>query len=92
MGQRKRYSQAFKEDAVRVMRARGTRTVTEIAAELHVSPSLLHRWNTVLAPKGAADKPQEEPTEDVEALRRRQVEQENALLKKGASEFHVGLG
>ncbi len=71
------------------MRARGTRTVTEIAAELDVSPSLLHRWNAALAPQAATERPQGEPTEDIEALRRRlrQVEQENALLKKAAALF-----
>jgi transposase len=89
MGQRRRYSKAFKEDAVRLMRARGTRTVTEIAAELDLSPSLLHSWNAAMAPQAAGDKPQSEPVEDVEALRRRlrQVEQENALLKKAAALF-----
>lgn len=88
MGQRRRYSKAFKEDAVRLMRARGTRTVAEVAAELDVSPSLLHSWNAAMAPQ-ATDKPQGETAEDVEALRRRlrQVEQENALLKKAAALF-----
>lgn len=89
MGQRKRYSKAFKEDAVRVMRARGTRTVAQVAAELDVSPSLLHRWHAAMAPDSGAEAPQREPTEDVEALRRRlrQVEQENTLLKKAAALF-----
>ena len=89
MGQRRRYSKAFKEDAVQLMRNRGTRTVGEIAAELDLSPSLLHRWNAVLAQEDGSEEPYAKPAEDVEALRRRlrQVEQENALLKKAAALF-----
>jgi len=89
MGQRRRYSKAFKEDAVQLMRNRGTRTVGEIAAELDLSPSLLHRWNAALAPEDGSEEPNGRPAEDVEALRRRlrQVEQENALLKKAAALF-----
>lgn len=90
MGTRRQYSQTFKEDAVRLLRARGTRTVADIAAQLGVSPSQLHRWNATL---GGAESPSESKgttdIDDVEALRRRlrQVEQENALLKKAAALF-----
>ena len=88
MGQRKRYSKAFKEDAVRLVRNRGTRTVKQIAAELGLSSTQLHRWNAALAREDAAEDPDDQ-TVDVEALRRRlrQVEQENALLKKAAALF-----
>ena len=87
MAKRRRYSQAFKEDAVRLMRARGTRTVADIAAELGVNSSLLHSWNQALGGDVPSSASSTSESDDVEALRRRlrQVEQENALLKKAAA-------
>jgi len=89
MGTRRRYSQAFKEDAIRLLRARGPRTVADVAAELGVNPSLLHSWNQALGGEVSAHEPRTSESDDVEALRRRlrQVEQENALLKKAAALF-----
>ena len=42
--QRKKYSDEYKKDAVRLMMARGSRTVGDIALELGVNESLLHKW------------------------------------------------
>lgn len=82
MAKRKKYTEAFKRDAVRLMLARGTRTVTEVADGLGVSQSMLHPWHQRYGAKagGSAARSQEEH-EDVEQLRRRlrELEQENAL-------------
>jgi transposase-like protein len=51
---RRKYTEEFKRDAVRMMRNRGTRTVTEVADDLGVGTNLLHRWR---APSGSNAKP-----------------------------------
>ena len=45
MGKRKQYTEAFKKDAVRLMLARGTQTVEEVAQRIGVGSSMLHRWH-----------------------------------------------
>jgi transposase-like protein len=42
--QRKKYTEEFKRDAVRLMRDRGGRTVSQIADDLGVTANQLHRW------------------------------------------------
>jgi transposase len=90
MQQRKIRPESFKKDAVRRVIARGTKTVAEIAKELGVSPSMLHRWREQFEPElsGAAPATQGE-REEVERLRRelRDVQAENSLLKKAAALF-----
>lgn len=90
MAKRKQYTEEFKKDAVRLMLARGTRTVDEIADKLGIAPSMLHRWQKQYghAVSGSATRSQDE-REDVEKMRRRlrELEQENALLKKAAALF-----
>ena len=56
MQKRKSHPDSFKKDAVRRLIARGSKTVTEIAKELGVSPSMLHRWRERFEPEltGAA--------------------------------------
>ena len=70
---------------------RGTRTVDEVAKGIGVGPSMLHRWHQLYGQAVAADRRAEtsQGTDDAEALRRRvrQLEQENALLKKAAAFF-----
>ena len=90
MGKRRIYSDEFKKDAVRLMLGRGTRTVEQVATGIGVSQSMLHRWHQrfgseVTGRSTAA----EQEREDVERLRRRlrELEQENALLKKAAALF-----
>jgi len=44
MGRTKRvFSKEFKEEAVKLVQA-GTRSATEVAASLKISPSLLSKW------------------------------------------------
>lgn len=90
MQQRKSRPDSFKKDAVRRLMARGSKTITEIAAELGVSQSMLHRWRERFEPEltqGA--QPSQEDREEVERLRRRlrDLESENSLLKKAAALF-----
>ena len=90
MGRRNRYTEEFRRDAVRLLLSRGTRTVADIAEQLGVSQSMLHRWQKEYgtSARSSAATAQDEQ-EDVERLRRRlrEVEQENALLKKAAALF-----
>lgn len=90
MQQRKFRPESFKKDAVRRVMARGTKTVAEIAKELGVSQSMLHRWREQFEPElvGAPPSNQGE-REEVERLRRelRDLQAENSLLKKAAALF-----
>jgi transposase-like protein len=90
MPQRKSRPDSFKKDAVRRLMARGSKTVNEIAQELGVSPSMLHRWRERFEPelKGGAQ-PSQGEREEVERLRRelRDLQAENTLLKKAAALF-----
>ena len=90
MQQRKSRPDSFKKDAVRRLIARGSKTITEIAKELGVSPSMLHRWRERFEPEltGGAQASQSE-REEVERLRSelRDLKAENALLKKAAALF-----
>ena len=70
------------------MIGRGTRTVEEVAEGIGISTSQLYRWHGLYADKVRGDAVPDS-SQEVEALRRRlrQVEQENALLKKAAAFF-----
>ena len=90
MQKRNSHPDSFKKDAVRRLLARGSKTVSEIAKELGVSPSMLHRWRERFEPEltGGAQQGQGE-REEVERLRSelRDLKAENALLKKAAALF-----
>jgi transposase len=87
---RRKYDEEFQKDAVRLVCHRGTRTVDEIARELGVTTSMLHRWRqryeTEVSSKAVRN---QDEREDVERLRRRlrELEMENVLLKKAAALF-----
>lgn len=90
MQQRKVYPESFKRDAVRRVMARGSRTVSEIAKELGVSQSMLHRWREQFeAELSGAPQVSQSEREEVERLRRelRDLQAENSLLKKAAALF-----
>jgi transposase len=90
MRQRKVYPESFKKDAVCRLMARGSKTVTDIAKELGISPSMIHRWREEFEEElpGATPVSQNE-REEVERLRRelRDLQAENSLLKKAAALF-----
>lgn len=90
MQQRKSRTESFKKDAVRRVMARGSRTVAEIAQELSVGPSMLHRWRERFEAELAGGTQQSQgEREEVERLRRelRELQAENTLLKKAAALF-----
>jgi transposase len=89
--QRKQYTEEFKRDAVRMMRGRGTRTVTEVADDLGVASNLLHRWASKIERDAVSKRNADGETVDQEVRRlRKEVEQlrmEKAILKKAAAFF-----
>jgi transposase len=44
MAKRKKYTEEFKREAVRLVETRGERTVGDIAASLGIAENLLHAW------------------------------------------------
>lgn len=90
MEQRTQYTEAYKKDAVRLMLARGSRTLADVAEGLGVSKSMLYRWHERYGSEvnGGTVVAQHE-REEVERLRRRlrELELENSLLKKAAALF-----
>ena len=90
MQQRKSRPESFKKDAVRRVMARGSKTIAEIAKELGVSSSMLHRWRERFEPELTGSPPSSQgEREEIERLRRelRDVQAENTLLKKAAALF-----
>lgn len=90
MGNRKKYTEQYKKDAVRLLQNRGPRSAVEIAKSVGVSQSMLYRWHQQYAAEGRGSAVEEQDDrEDVERLRRRlhELEQENTLLKKAAALF-----
>lgn len=64
--------------------ARGSKTVAEVAKELGVSPSMLHRWREHFESEIAGGTPPSQgEREEIERLRRelRDLQAENTLLK-----------
>ena len=89
---RKRYTEEFKIEAVRLMLHRGERTVTDVADALGVRPNQLHRWRQRY--ESAVRNPAEykrESAEQAEIRRlKKQVEElriEREILKKAAAFF-----
>ena len=90
MQKRKSHPDSFKKDAVRRLLARGSKPVDEIAKELGVSSSMLHRWRQRFEPElTGGTQPSQREREEIERQRRelRDVQAENSLLKKCAALF-----
>lgn len=88
MGNRKKYTEQYKRDAVRLLQNRGARTAVEIAESVGISQSVLYRWHKQYSgEEGSSAVDKQDDREDVEKLRRRlrELEQENSLLKKAAA-------
>jgi transposase len=89
--QRKKHTEEFKRDAVRLMRNRGDRTVVEVAESLGIGPSLLHRWAQKLEEAAVARHNDRGETLEEENRRlRKEVDRlrmEKAILKKAAAFF-----
>jgi len=90
MQKRKSRPESFKRDAVRRLLARGSKSVDEIARELGVSSSMLHRWRQRFEPElSGGTQPSQGEREEIERLRSelRDMKAENTLLKKVAALF-----
>lgn len=89
--QRKQYTDEFKRDAVRMMRERGTRTVTQVADDLGIATNLLHQWSRRLDKDAVAKRNDEGETLEQEVRRLRKENErlrlEKAILKKAAAFF-----
>ena len=75
---RKRYTDQFKQEAVRAVETRGDRTVAEVAEGLGVPEHMLHAWKSKAKGGGGSASDRKETME--EELRR--LRRENADLKK----------
>lgn len=82
---RRRFSEEFKREAVRLAFESGRR-VTEVARELDVRPDMLRRWKKALAGEGS--KPSEMELENRQLRREpREVREERDILKKALAIF-----
>ena len=89
MGRRNKYSEEFKKDAVRLFITRGERTAEEVAESLGIASNMLYRWKKKYELSITGVVASQDNNEETENLRRRlrQLEMENALLKKAAAFF-----
>jgi transposase len=91
-GKPKRYTPEFKEQAVKkVVDSSPPRTITEVARELSINDTTLGFWVKAYRKKRAgqplpSDIPQDERVRELER-RVRDLETENAFLKKAAAYF-----
>src|SRR5689334_4047371 len=89
--QRKKYTQQFKLDAVRMMRGRGERTVDQVADDLGVTVSQLYRWASKYERDAVAKRNDKGETLEDENRRLRKenerLRMEKAILKKAAAFF-----
>jgi transposase len=89
-GRPPRYTPEFKEQAIKEV-IDGGKPVTQVARELDISPKTLGPWVTAYRKKLAGqpipeDMPDNERMKELER-RNRELEQENAFLKKAAAYF-----
>jgi transposase-like protein len=87
-GRPPRYSPELKEQAVKEV-IDGKKSVTQVACELNINPKTLGPWVTAYRKKLAGepipeDVPANERMKELER-RNRELEQENAFLKKAAA-------
>jgi transposase len=92
MATRKKYTDEFRREAVRLLETRGERTVAEVAASLGVAQSQLHAWRQAYGSAAAETRRQrggETPEEELKRLRRElaQTRQERDVLKKSIAFF-----
>jgi transposase len=91
MGKRKRYTEEFKREAVRLVETRGERTIADVAQSLAVAENLLHTWKRAYADTAAEVRQErgETPEEELKRLRREvfQLRRDKEILKKAAAFF-----
>jgi transposase len=82
--ERKKHTEEFKRDAVRMMRNRGQRTVAQVADDLGVNANQLHRWASLFEQTATAKRNVQGETLEKENERLRM---EKTILKKAAAFF-----
>jgi len=92
MGKRKKHTEEFKREAVKLLETRGERTIADVASNLVVAESQLHAWRKQYGNAAAEIRKArggETPEEEVKRLRRElaQTKQERDLLKKSIAFF-----
>ena len=91
MAKRKKHTEEFKRDAVRMMRNRGQRTVAQVADDLGVNANQLHRWAAKFEQEAVAKRNDSGETleEEVRRLRKEneRLRMEKTILKKAAAFF-----
>lgn len=89
---RKKHTDEFKREAVRLLEGRGERTVADVASSLGVAENLLHQWKKKYgsaAEQLRKERGGETPEEELKRLRREvtQLKQERDVLKKSIAVF-----
>jgi len=99
MQTRKRYSKAFKLEAIRLFEESDS-AATDVARELGIRRNQLYKWKQQFSEEGREQAflgpgrhPAPEPQAELATLKRRvaQLEEENAILKKAATYFAKAL-
>lgn len=85
--QRKRYTEEFKREAVRLLDERGSRPAHDVAQELGVQAGQLYQWRKEYGPTLKRPAGMDSYAEENRELRTRlaQLEKENTLLKKSVA-------
>jgi transposase len=86
---RNRYTEQFKEEALRALETRGTRTIAEVAASLGVPEPLLHSWKSRAKTLSTANDRGESLQDEVRRLRRElaDVKKDRDVLVKSIAVF-----
>ena len=88
MGRRDKYTDEFKEEAVRLV-VEGGKSGYRVARDIGIAQTTLARWVRQHKSFGSASKSKSDTDEEIERLRRelRQVKQERDFLKSAAAYF-----
>ena len=86
--QRRRFSEEFKREAVRLAYGSTDRTVVEVARELDVRAELIRRWRVKFERQESLGS-EPDPAQEIKRLRRElgRVKQEREILKKALAIF-----
>jgi transposase len=91
---RRRFTAEFKAQAVKRLLEDG-KGLSEVAAELGLSPGQLSSWRTEHLAAGSAEALAQRKAEEAEMLRlkreNKRLEEENLILKKAAAFFARGI-
>jgi len=88
---RRKYTEEFKREAVRLLESRGERSVADVASSIGVGENMLYRWREAYKDTAAQVRAErgETPEEELKRLRREltRVKQERDILKKATAFF-----